>query len=178
MLSLRITACSKLLWWLRGLVTAGTKPVVGHFAPKCSPAPDASLREQRADVESQAVAGAATRTPNPRLNLRDRGHGAMRAPAPRRGRKPAWLLAFVVVCCHVSPLANKLDKLGVTGSSPVPPTPQKALPTGGFFDADPHRFPLGDRPVATKWQRWSGSLRLRLRIQAGPINPYRQRDLA
>jgi hypothetical protein len=46
--------------------------------------------------------------------------------------KPAWLHPFVTVCCRASSLLNQLDKLGVTGSSLVPPTSEPAG-SGRFF---------------------------------------------
>ena len=41
------------------------------------------------------------------------------------GRKPAWLRPFVAARRRLSMLRNQLDKLGVTGSSPVPPIARK-----------------------------------------------------
>jgi hypothetical protein len=49
-----------------------------------------------------------------------------------RSRKPAWLSAFVLACRRVRSPCDQFDKLGVTGSSPVPPI-RKAAGNGGFL---------------------------------------------
>jgi len=47
-------------------------------------------------------------------------------------RNPAWLRTFVAVRCRASRCRYQLDKLGVTGSSPVPPTSRKPRSSGVF----------------------------------------------
>jgi hypothetical protein len=53
-------------------------------------------------------------------------------PTCWNGRKPAWLRPFVAARCRASLPCYQLDKLGVTGSSPVPPTSRKPR-SGGVF---------------------------------------------
>ena len=56
----------------------------------------------------------------------------MRARALRRGRKPAWLSAFVLVCPRVPPLLDYAGGLEVPSSNLGAPT-EKALETGPFL---------------------------------------------
>ena len=49
---------------------------------------------------------------------------------------------------------SRLDKLGVTGSSPVPPTSESPAQAGFFISADPPGR-LSGAAVATEWQRSS-----------------------
>ena len=101
-------------------------------------------------------------------------------PGPIRGTRIAR--KFVVFRCWSSMRdpQGRLDKLGVTGSSPVPPISIKALLRWGFLVSD--RFAI-HRPVyrvARKWQDWTelGRATMGTSRQGGCSGASRRVDIA